>query len=71
MNKKGQAGGMVNFFVGIMIVVIIAVGAVIPVTLDVINNSSISGTARTLLLLVPLLLVVVVIIAIVGGITTR
>lgn len=69
--KRGQAGGMVNFFIGILVVVIIAVGAVLPTVQDVITNSSITGTARTLLLLVPLLLVVVVIIAIVGGITTR
>ncbi len=67
---RGQAQNMVNFFIGILVVVIISVGAVIPTVLDVIANSTITGTAKTLLLLVPLLLVVVVIIAIVGGITS-
>lgn len=69
--KKGQQQNMVNFFIGILVVVIISVGAVLPTVQDVITNSTITGTAKTLLLLVPLLLVVVVIIAIVGGITQR
>lgn len=68
---KGKKGYLVGAFIGLMVLVIIAVAVVIPVVQDTIDNSSLTGTSATLLSYAPLLLVVVVIIAIVGMIRMK
>jgi len=57
---------LVNAFIGIMVVVIIAIGVAIPIVQETIANSGISGQSATLLGYVPLLLVVVIVVAVVG-----
>jgi len=74
-NNRGMA--LINFFIGIMIVVIISIAVAIPIVQDTITNvttagvnetPAITGTSATLLGYVPLLLVVVVIVAIVSAV---
>jgi len=63
MNKKGQAG-LSGAFIGIMIAVIIGVGVAIPVVIEILNNSSVTGTTRTILNYIPLLIAVVLLVAV-------
>jgi len=63
MNKKAQAG-LSSAFIGIMIAVIVGVGVAIPVILEVIENSSITGTTATILNFIPLLIAVVLLVAV-------
>ena len=69
MNRHAQ-GGMVSFFIGMLIAVIVAVGVTLPVVQDVIDNASITGTAGTILSYVPVLLVLVLLVAIASAIRT-
>jgi len=57
---------LVNAFIGVMVVVIIAIGVAIPIIQDVIGNSTLTGQSATLLAYVPLLLVVVIVVAVVA-----
>ena len=51
-NKKGQAANILNLIVAVVLIV----AAAIPVTLDVIANTTISGTTKTIVDLIPLFL---------------
>jgi hypothetical protein len=66
MNRKGQAGGLVTAFIGIMIAVIVGVGVAIPVVIETVDNLSIGGTAGTVLDLLPLMLALVLFVAVAG-----
>jgi len=57
---------LVSAFIGVMVVVIIAIGVAIPIIQDTIDNSTITGQGATLLAYVPLLLVVVIVVAVVA-----
>ncbi len=61
--KKAQAG-LSGAFINIMIAVIIGVGIAIPVVLETIANSSITGITATILGYVPLLMAVVLLVAV-------
>lgn len=63
MNKKAQAG-LTGAFISIMIAVIIGVGIAIPVVIDTITNSSITGMTKTILDYLPLLMGVVLLVAV-------
>lgn len=56
----------VGAFVGIMVVIIIAVAVVIPTVTDVINNANLTGTTAVVLGIVPLLIGVAVVLLVVG-----
>jgi len=76
LNKKLKGvSGLVGVFVGLMIVIIVAVSVVIPTIGTTIDNSSVNwtnySTARTLINLSPLLIAVVIILAIVGVMKLR
>lgn len=64
-NKKGF-GNLINIFVGLMVVVIIAVSVVIPTINQTIANGNVTGTPKTLLELVPLFLVLAILMIAVG-----
>jgi len=57
---------LVSAFIGVMVVVIIAIGVAIPIVQETIDNSGITGQASTLLSYVPLLLIVVIVVAVVA-----
>ena len=61
--KKAQSG-LTGAFISIMIAVIIGVGIAIPVVLDTIANSSITGITATILGYIPLLMGVVLLVAV-------
>lgn len=63
MNKKAQSG-LSGAFIGIMIAVIIGVGIAIPVVIDTIENSTVTGTTATILNYLPLLMGVVLLVAV-------
>lgn len=63
INKKGQSG-LTGAFINIMIAVIIGVGVAIPVVIDIIANSSITGMTATILNYLPLLMAVVLLVAV-------
>ena len=51
-HKNAQTGNILNLIVAIVLIV----AAAIPVTLDVIANTTISGTTKTIVDLIPLFL---------------
>jgi hypothetical protein len=51
-NKKAQTANILNLIVAIVLII----AAALPVTLDVIDNVTISGTTKTVVDLVPLFL---------------
>ena len=55
MNRKGLAG-TAGAVIGVMIAIIVIVAVALPVTEDVVNSSSSSGTTKTILDLLPLFL---------------
>ena len=61
--KKGQSG-LSGAFISIMIAVIIGVGIAIPVVIDTIANSSVTGMTSTILNYLPLLKGVVLLVAV-------
>ena len=65
--KKAQTANIMNLIVAIVLIV----AAAIPVTLDVIANTTISGTTKTIVDLIPLFLgigaLVVVARSVIGG----
>jgi len=63
MNRKAQAG-LSGAFINIMIAVIIGVGIAIPVVIQTIANSSITGITATILGYIPLLMGVVLLVAV-------
>lgn len=63
MNRKAQTG-LSGAFINLMIAVIIGVGVAIPVVLEIIDNSSVTGTTATILGYVPLLMAVVLLVAV-------
>lgn len=63
MNNKAQAG-LSGAFINIMIAVIIGVGIAIPVVIQTIANSSITGMTATILGYLPLLMGVVLLVAV-------
>lgn len=64
INKRGaMAGGIIAIVIGIILLVAVA----IPVTKDVISNTTATGTTLTILNLYAVLLAVVGLIMIVGG----
>lgn len=63
--KKGFSN-LITVFVGLMVVIIIAVSVVIPTINTTIANGNITGTPKTLLELVPLFLVLAILMIAVG-----
>lgn len=70
LGNKGFANTLASFFIGIMIVVIIAVSVVIPTIQDQVTKyaemENASATVVTLLNLVPLFLVLAILVLVVG-----
>jgi len=69
-SRKGFTN-LVGVFIGLMVVIIIAVSVVLPTVQDVINQGNFSGTIATLLGVVPLLIVIVIVLLIVGLMKVR
>lgn len=68
MGRKGQgfSDSLVSFFIGLMVVVIIATSVVIPTIQTQLDNLNASDTVKTLLGLVPLFIVLAILILVVG-----
>jgi len=65
MDKKGQVGtGIINLLVGIILIVAV----LMPVTIEVINNQSFTGTTATITNLFPVLEAVAGLVLIAGSI---
>jgi len=64
--KTKGATGLVGAFIGLMIVILIAVSVVLPVVKDTITNANLSGTEGTLANVIPLLIIVAVVLLVVG-----
>ena len=68
--KKGFADNLVGFFIGIMVVIIIAVSVVIPVIQTQVSSyatgANASGVVVTLLNLIPLFIVLAILVLVVG-----
>ena len=65
---QGNIGGL---FIGIMVAAILGVAVAIPVILDVINDSGITGTTATVVDLVPLFIGLLLLIALAGPLMRR
>ena len=62
--KKGQSGGgLVGSLIGLLVIAIIGIAVVYPVVVDVVNNSTATGTQQTILNILPLLVLVVLVLA--------
>jgi len=68
--NRGQ-GNIGSLFIGIMVAAILGVGVAIPVILDVINNSNVTGTTATVLDLVPLFVGLLLLVALAGPLMRR
>jgi len=70
LSKKGFADNLVSFFIGIMVVVIIAVSVVIPTMTTQVAiyeaDGNSSATVVTLLRLIPLFMVLAILVLVVG-----
>jgi hypothetical protein len=64
-------GNIGSLFIGIMVAAILGVGVAIPVILDVINDSNVSGTTATVLDLVPLFVGLLLLVALAGPLMRR
>ena len=60
-NREGQ--GLVQGLIGLLVVTIIGVAVTYPVVVDIVNNSTASGTQQTILEILPLLVLVVLVLA--------
>lgn len=58
-------------FIGIMVAAILGVGVAIPVILDVIEDSNVTGTTATVLDLVPLFVGLLLLVALAGPLMRR
>lgn len=65
--QSNVSGMMIN----VMVAAILGVGVAIPVILDVINDSNISGTTLVIVTLIPVMLGVLLIVAVARPIMTR
>ena len=68
--KKGQAG-LAGALIGVLIATIIGVGVTIPVVLEVIENTSVTGTTKTVLDLIPLMIAVVIFVGVAALVAIR
>jgi len=64
---KSKAGQLVSNIIGSVIGVIMFVAVAIPVTQDIINNTTLSGTTSTIVNLLPLFYAIGALLAVVGG----
>jgi hypothetical protein len=64
--KKGFSAQVTKNFIGLMVIVIIAVSVVIPVVANVTESAGLTGTVKTIVDLIPLLIAVALILVIVG-----
>jgi len=64
-------GNIGSLFIGIMVAAILGVGVAIPVIIDVINNSNVTGTTATVLNLVPLFVGLLLLVALAGPLMRR
>jgi len=69
-SDKAQ-GNIGSLFIGIMVAAILGVGVAIPVILDVINDSNVTGTTATVLDLVPLFVGLLLLVALAGPLMRR
>lgn len=65
--KMGKKGQLVSNIVGSVIGVIMFVAVAIPVTQDIINNVTLTGTTSTIVNLLPLFYAIGALLAVVGG----
>lgn len=65
---QGNIGGL---FIGIMVAAILGVAVAIPVVQDVINDSNVTGTTKTVLDLVPLFIGLLLLVALAGPLMRR
>ena len=70
MYKKAQMG-IAGALIGVLIAVIIGVGVAIPVTTQVIANSSLTGTTKTVVDLIPLMIGVVIFVGVASLVAMR
>jgi hypothetical protein len=69
--KDRAQGNIGSLFIGIMVAAILGVGVAIPVILDVINDSNVTGTTKTVLDLVPLFVGLLLLVALAGPLMRR
>jgi len=65
-SKSGFKGQVTQNFIGLMVIIIIAVAVVIPVVQDIVDEANLSGTTATIVELMPLLIAVALILIIVS-----
>lgn len=64
---QSKSGQLVSNIIGSVIGVIMFVAVAIPVTQDIIDNTTLSGTASTIVNLLPLFYAIGALLAVVGG----
>lgn len=64
---KSKSGQIINNVIGAVIAVIMYVAVAIPVTQDIIDNTTLTGTTSTIVNLLPLFLALGALLAVIGG----
>ena len=67
MMPKNKTGQLVSNIIGSVIGVIMFVAVAIPVTQEIINNTTLTGTTSTIVNLLPLFYAIGALLAVVGG----
>lgn len=65
-NRGFKAQAITKNFIGLMVIIIIAVAVVIPVVVNVTESAGLTGTVKTIVDLMPLLIAVALILIIVS-----
>ena len=66
VNKTGFKAQITQNFIGLMVIIIIAVAVVIPVVTNIVDEANLTGTTATIVELMPLLIAVALILIIVS-----
>lgn len=69
--RRGQGTNLAGLFIGLLIAAIIAVEVFIPVVLESVNNSNVTGTTATILELLPMFAGLLLLIALAAPLMRR
>lgn len=70
-STRGQTGNLPRMMIGVLVSAILGIGVVIPVILETINDTNISGTTALVVGLIPLMIGVLLIVAVSSPIMGR
>jgi len=65
MASRGGTGGLVNYSLGVVILVIVVAAVAIPIINSVLKNANITGTTATILSFTPMFLALLILVIVI------